>query len=118
MRNMNKQQGFSLIELVMVIILLGIIAVVISKMYATTLTAAQTEQNVTDALSQGRIGIERMARDMRVVRSAGDISVMTSGEFSFTDMGGNSIDYKLTGSSLMRNSQALADGVNTLTFSY
>jgi hypothetical protein len=36
----------------------------------------------------------------------------------FTDMNGNSITYSLSGTSLMRNTQPLADGIGSLTFAY
>ncbi len=115
---MLKQRGFTLIELVAVIILIGIIIAGTATIYTQTLLSMVREQNITDALWQGRIGMERMIKEIRATRSASDISTFTSGEYSFTDVNGNSIDYKLSGSSLTRNSVVLADGIATLSFSY
>lgn len=115
---MNKQYGFTLIELVMVIVISSIIAVMASK---GLLVAAQAYLGSRDAINanwQGEIALERMARDIRAVRSSSDISTASSSQFTFTDITGTSITFNLSGSSLMRNSQILADGVNSVTFSY
>lgn len=114
----KKQQGFTLIELVMVIVLLTIIAAISSKIISQGLSAYLTGKNAIDAIWQGEFAMERMARNIAQVRSANDIAVQSSSEFSFTDINGNSIDYKLSGSSLLYNTQILADGINSLSFGY
>jgi prepilin-type N-terminal cleavage/methylation domain-containing protein len=115
---LHKQQGFTLIEFVMVILLISIIAIVGSQMLAQGLKSSLTLQDITNASWQGQLAIERMMREIRYVRSAVDILIRTNGQFSFVDMNGNTIDYKLIGTNLMRNAQILASGVNTLTFTY
>jgi len=113
-----KQQGFTLIEAIIVIVILGVIGTIATTMLGQGLSAYLTAQNVTDADWQGQIALERMERDLRAVRSLNDISTATSSQFIFTDINGNSITYQLTGTSLMRNSQILADGIQSLSFSY
>ena len=115
---MLKQRGFTLIELVIVIAIIAIISVVTTKMLVQGLTGMLTAQNVVDANWQGQLAIERMSRDIRMIRSSGDITTNTSNDLAFTDINGNSVEYKLTGTDLMRNTQILANGVNTLTFIY
>jgi len=118
MTHTTKQSGFTLIEVIMVMVILGVIAAMSSKMIAAGFNAALTSQNLNNANWQGRLAIERMVRDIRVVRSANDIVTRTASDFMFTDISGNSIEYKLSGGNLLRNTQILADGVNSLTFSY
>ncbi len=118
MNIIRKQAGFTLIELLMSIVLISIIMVVVSRLYVQGVTSMLTSQNVTDATSQGRLAIERMVREIRGTRSAADISVMTASEYSFTDINGNSISYSLSGSSLMRNTEILANGISSLAFGY
>ncbi len=115
---MKIQKGFTLIELIIVIVLLGILAAVSGKMLMQGLSALIAGQNAVQANWAGTIAMERMSRDIHQVRSAADISTASSSQFTFTDMNGNSISYTLSGSSVMRNSQALADGISALTFSY
>ncbi len=114
----RQQQGFTLIEFVIVIILLGVIAIGINTIYTQSLLGMLAGQNTSDALWQGRLGMERMIKEIRATRSAGDISTFTSGEYSFTDISGNSIDYKLSGGGLVRNAVPLADGISSLAFTY
>jgi len=115
---MKQEQGFSFIELIMVIILLSILAVVAGRILTAGLNSYLTVQNTTDADSQGRIALARMAIDLRNIRSTADITTASANQIVFTDINGNSITYQLSGTTLMRNAQILADGIQTLTFSY
>ena len=117
----NKtQRGFTLIELVLVIMILGIIAAISSKTLSQGFSAYLAGRYVIEADGQARLALERMAREIHVIRSPTDISTATAspGQLTFNDINGNNITYNLSGSSLMRNSQILADGINSLTFSF
>jgi len=118
MHILSKQKGFTLIEIVVVIVLLGIIAAVTSSVLVTGLSGFLTTQNISEANWSGQLGMERMIRDIRDVRSASDISIFTSRELRFTDMNSNNIYYKLSGTNLTRNGQILSSGINKVTFNY
>jgi prepilin-type N-terminal cleavage/methylation domain-containing protein len=114
----DRQAGFTLIELIAVLVILGIIAAMASQMLAEGLSSYMMGKKVIDANWQGQVGIERMIRDLRMVRSANDISINTGSEFAFVDMTGTTIDYKLSGTNLLRNTQVLANGITSLAFTY
>jgi type II secretory pathway component PulJ len=116
--NMKKITGLTLIELIATIVLLSIVAIISSRILATGLTAYLTSENILDASAQARLGVERMVRDIRAVRSSTDISTASASQFTFTDSNGNSISYLRSGTTLTRNGQVLADGVSALTFTY
>jgi prepilin-type N-terminal cleavage/methylation domain-containing protein len=118
MKKLSSQIGFTLIESVMVIILLGIIGSVISSIYIQGLSARMTAQNVSDSVWQGQVALERMIRDIRLVRSANDITTMTATNFVFTNMSGQSINYAISGTTLTLNGNILADGIKSLAFAY
>ena len=113
-----KPKGFTLIEMVVVIVILSIIAGLGSKVIGASFNAYLTNQNVTTANTQARLALERMTRDIHAISSAANITTATASQLSFTDANGNAVSYQLTGSQLMRNGWVLADGVNTLSFSY
>lgn len=113
-----KIDGFTLIELVIVIIITGILAASITSLISQGSIAYLTAQNITDADWQARLAIERMVRDIRAIRSSADISTASATQLTFTDFGGTSISYTLSGTSLLRNSQILADGISALSFTY
>jgi len=114
----KKTRGFTLIEMVLVIILLGIIGAIASKITMQGLNGYLNSEYITNANWQGRIALARITRDLHSIRSSNDITTATSSQLSFTTSSGTAITYQLTGSSLMRGSQIMADGVQSLTFNY
>lgn len=115
---MYKQNGFTLIELVITIILMSIVSVISMQMLSQGLTAYLTAQNVVTADQQARLALERMVRDLRSIGSSNAITTATSAQFTFTDLSGTSFNYALSGTNLMVNNQILANGITSLTLSY
>lgn len=123
----NDSKGFTLIELVMVITLLGIIGGIIAlPLYIGTKGwfEATTREGITES---GRIAIERMMREIRntsrTAANAPCISTATATTFSFSDASGNlttcdSITFDLFGTNIRRNGVNLTDNVQSLTFTY
>lgn len=118
MMKAKGQIGFTLIEITLVIMLLGLISVAVMRFYSSSLIATQTMQNTGDALSQARLALERMVIDIRAIRSTSDITTKTATNLVFTDINNNTFNYNLSGTNLLCNSQVLASGVNSLTFAY
>lgn len=133
---MKNTKGFTLIEMIMVITLLGIIAAIIAiPLYqgARGWFAATTREGITQS---GRIGIERMEREMRnTARTAANapcISTAGGSQVVFSYLGGDlttcdSIEFSLSGSIIQRITRVggvvtetadLADNVSNLTFIY
>src|SRR3990170_2805705 len=114
------QHGFTLVEVILVIVLLSIVAVLGSRMLGTGFSAFFTGRDITDANWQGRYAMERIGRDLRVARSAtaADLTMLPATAITLTDLGGNVITYALNGTILERNGIPLADGVSVLGFSY
>ena len=127
----NDSKGFTLIEMVMVITLLGIIGGIIAlPLYQGTKGwfEATTREGITES---GRIAIERMMREIRnTARKANNtpcISTATATSFSFSDVSAdivncNSITFSRTGAvapyAIQRNGVDLANDVNSLAFTY
>lgn len=123
----NDSKGFTLIEMVMVITLLGIIGGIIAiPLYIGTKgwLEATTREGITES---GRIAIERMMREIRnTSRTAANnpcISTATATAFSFSDAGGdlaacNTTTFSLSGTNLLRGADILANDVNSLAFTY
>jgi prepilin-type N-terminal cleavage/methylation domain-containing protein len=120
---MQTQNGFTLIEFIIVIMLVSIIASVSSTLLSQGFTGYSNNKNINNADWQARTAIERMQRDLRAIRSPIAIVTATATQLVFVNYQGNTISYFLDNNSLMRQTnnnpmQVLADGVQSLTFNY
>ncbi|MEW6684081.1 MAG: prepilin-type N-terminal cleavage/methylation domain-containing protein [Nitrospirota bacterium] len=115
------ERGFTLIELIMTIVLVGIIGGIIGALLLGGTQAFVAEDTKASLTTQGRLAVERMVRDIRLVRSrtAGDIPTMTAATLNFIDTSGNAIAYTSGGGSITRNGVVLAAAPTAnLAFSY
>jgi len=113
-----QKKGFTLIEMVIVIVILSVVAVLASRVLGAGFSSYLDNQNIVNANEQGRLALEKMIRDIHAINSPSSISSATATSLSFTDVNGNAITYALSGTQLQRNGVTLADGVNSLTFGY
>jgi prepilin-type N-terminal cleavage/methylation domain-containing protein len=119
MRRINKNRGFTLIELVIVIILIAFLSVFGSKIIAAIFNNLYTGENIVNADWQARVGLEQMVRDFRTIQSGSNISnTSTASQFVFTDSTGTTNTYSLKGSQVLFNTQVLVDGAQSLVFTY
>ena len=118
--SITKSRGFSLVEMVLVIVITGIIGSIGALIMQRGFASYFTGKDIANADWQGRLALERMARELREIRSAtaGDISTMTATQITFNDSAGNNISYTIAGTQLTRNGVVLADSINNLTVSY
>ena len=119
-------RGFSILELVMVLVVFGIISAVAAPLLANGFRAYFTGRDISETDSQARAAIERMTRELRGIRGPGDLAAASASDISFVDTSGTSIRYCLgaaggcpgAAGDLMRNGQPLAGGISGLTFSF
>lgn len=134
---MKNNKGFTLIEMIMVIILIGIVAAVIAIPLSQGVKGWFQATSREGISQSGRIGIERMAREIRnTARRANNtpcIAEATSTSFEFSDASGdlttcnvlsstNFIRFSRIGASapytIQRNGVVLADNIQNLTITY
>ncbi|HUW22949.1 MAG TPA: type II secretion system protein [bacterium] len=111
---MEKQKGFTLIELMIVVALLGILGYGIMKFFTNTYrTWWQTSQQI-DAQQKARVAMDEMTRFIRQARPVTEIVVGNWGSeepntmIIFTHIDGRQICYSQVGDSLRRE---VDDGV-------
>jgi prepilin-type N-terminal cleavage/methylation domain-containing protein len=110
--------GFSLVELIVVIVLTGILAALGAQMLGKTVESFAFSRDVTKGDWQARVALERLTRDLRMVRAPANLTIVPATAITFSDTDGNNVNYSLSSSSLMRNTQPLADGISGLAFTY
>jgi prepilin-type N-terminal cleavage/methylation domain-containing protein len=125
-------RGFTLIEMVAVIIMTGIIFSFGSAMLGNVFSSYSLKRDVTDIDWQAKVALERMARELRAVRlaAAADLDIASATQIRFVDTDGNGVCFYRSGNRVMRsadgpatacgttNAQPLADNVTALTFTY
>ncbi|MDP3143159.1 MAG: type II secretion system protein [Thermodesulfovibrionales bacterium] len=105
----TAKKGFTLIELVMTMVLIGIIAYIVAIALSTGIKAYFTTDFRKEALDQSRIAMERITREIRNVRSLGtsvdadgfidaEIGTANATQFCFNDVSGNTISFRYDGS--------------------
>jgi prepilin-type N-terminal cleavage/methylation domain-containing protein len=114
----KNEAGFSIIEIVIVILIIGILAAISSRVLLEGSTTYYKAQDVMVGYWQGKIAMQRFARDMGKVRSKNNISTATATNLVFTDVEGNNVNYQLSGSSLTINGKTLADGIDLANSSF
>ena len=127
---MHREKGFTLIELVITMVLIGIIAYIVAIALSTGIKAYFTTDFRKEALDQSRIAMERMTREIRNVRSSADVDVgSNASQFCFTDINGTRISFRYDGASNILRGEGgagcpgaventLATNITSLLFEY
>lgn len=118
----QKSDGFTLVEIVITIVLIGILSGVAAMIILQGVKAYSDEQSRSDVHYQARLAVERIAREARLIRSCADINGRPvnnpSSALSFTDISGNAVTFSIAGGNLSRGGDILAMGVNAQPFSF
>jgi prepilin-type N-terminal cleavage/methylation domain-containing protein len=126
--------GFTLIEMVAVIVVAGIIFSFGSVLLGNVFSGYSLKRDAADADWQAKVALERMARELRAVRSAtaADLDIASATQIRFVDTDGNGVCFyrNAAANRIMRsadgpatacgttNPQVLADSVAVLAFTY
>ena len=129
----SNSRGFTLIEAIITIVIVGIISSIAALIILEGMKASSKEQNLSEAHYQARLAMERMAREIRLIRSqtAGDIPTMAATDLIFCDVTGKAVEFQLSGTALNRRESATcspfawggwnalsSSGTNPMTFTY
>jgi prepilin-type N-terminal cleavage/methylation domain-containing protein len=119
---MRKQKGFTLIEIIIVIIVVGIIIAGSSNLLSQGFRSYMATKSVIDTNWQNTVALETMTRDLRAIRSSSDITAANSTSITFNATTGNTVTYTINGASLGRTEQSsyqpVADNFSNLTLQY
>jgi len=128
MAKRRSSLGFSLVELIVVIVLMSLMAAVSANLISDTMTASYTATNNAASGSVARYAAERITREVRELAygSSGgySISTWTSTSFAFTKQDGTVVTITSSGGTLTLRytsigaAQTLATGVTSFAFAY
>jgi len=119
-RFFKHSRGFTLIELIVVMIAMGVLTVSVTPFIRTQIKAYINARNGKDFLQAARIGMSRMMAEMRLIQSPGDIDYGYSDEIQFDISYGNNITYSYSSNAqqLSRENEKLVIGVKSFLIEY
>ncbi|MDO9464609.1 MAG: prepilin-type N-terminal cleavage/methylation domain-containing protein [bacterium] len=112
------KKGFTIIELIMVIVITGIIAGITAMLLLQVMNVYSFVTVREVILSDGELAMGRMSREIRQIEDVYSIYKADSEEIEFEDAYYNLINFRRSGGSLLRNSDELATDLTSLTFQY
>ena len=118
MRERGRQSGFTLVEMVLSITLLGIVGVLVGSLFVESIKTFSLISDRRGSLEDARIVSEKMKREIELIRDTTDIATFTNSKLKFSLPSEGNITYTLIGTNLKRNSDVLADNVASLGFNY
>jgi prepilin-type N-terminal cleavage/methylation domain-containing protein len=121
-----RSGGFTLIEVVITLIIIGALATIGATLMSRGFLSYFVGREIARDDAQGRLALERMARELRTVRGTADLNIGVANQITITDFDQNVIVYRRNaGTSQLERSQdngatfqPLADNVSILTISY
>ena len=108
--NSKLEGGFTLIEMVVVIVILSIVSTITIYFLINSLKAYTMTVNQKTLLDEGKLALERMCRDIRDARSitspasggSGSLITFIRNNATVQDVAAESITFQLTGSTLQK----------------
>jgi len=118
----NSKKSFTLVELLMSLVLLGIISWIgIAAMFSGVDTWGFFSQR-KEILADARMAIDRMSREMRMIKDNTSVTAAGSSAFRFIDVNNKDITFTLSSGTISRTengtTNGLLDNVTGLTFTY
>ena len=115
---MKLPKGLTLIEMIITIVVTGILLGVLMFSIKGIMDLWNFWSFRSESVSQGRIAVMRMVREIRQVRNESTIFIADNSRLQFNDTNNQTIDYLWNGSNLTRNGNVLATGISNLNFTY
>ena len=115
-------KGVTLVELVVVMVIVGVLAAAVLPILTGGFRNYFAGRDIMSTDTQVRPAIERIARELRQIRSATatDLNIGTASQITFNDFNSATVVYSFSAASgtINRNGQPLTDRVGSLSFLY
>ncbi len=119
---MKGKEGYTLIEILLVLVIIGILAGILIEPFRQGVQSYVGIETRADLTSQAREDTVRIVRELRNIRTEADntpeISTANATSITFTDVMDNGVSFSLSGSTVLRKTDILADKVSSLQFRY
>lgn len=113
-----RQKGVTLVELIIVIVVTGVVLASLGAILAQGFKSYSAGKNIINTDWQARYVLERLTRELRMINSNADITNPLATSLTIVNSDGDTVQFQLVGTQLLRNGQVLANNIQSLTFSY
>ncbi len=124
-RRPRRDAGFTLAELLLVIVVVAIAAITFSSMFLEAVKSYEFIDAEKGMLQEARYAEERIARELKRIRDNTSVTVATPTTFNFVDRANATVGFSwsgVSGADLLYTkdgtSRTLATGVDSLAFGY
>ncbi len=114
----SGDRGFSMVELVVTVAVSAIVAGMMARLLSAGVDTYKYVTHRKDALYDGRIAVQRMAREIRQIASSDSILFAEQDSLRFYKQGGESISLALNGTTIDLNGQPLIESIRNFQFQY
>ncbi|MFH1414389.1 MAG: prepilin-type N-terminal cleavage/methylation domain-containing protein [Candidatus Omnitrophota bacterium] len=119
---MKQRKAFSLIEMIMVMVILGIIAGIGAPLIAETGRGWLLHVQRKEMSESARIAIDRMTREIRRIKDTTSVITASNTAFQFVNIDDENITFDSSGTTLRRTidgtTNELADNLDSISFTY
>jgi prepilin-type N-terminal cleavage/methylation domain-containing protein len=117
-RSNRKQCGYSILELILVIVLIGIIAGILARMFLWGMDIFNFVSDRKDVVQTSRIGMKILSKDLRSLQSTDDIVSASSSELEFYNPDDEEIVFSYSSGTVSRNSNSMIEDLSSFLFTY
>ncbi len=115
------KRGFTMIEAVVVLVLVAVVMLGLAGVITTVMRSYVLIAGRDAAMGKARSAMNRMLTEIRLTRKPQNITTYATSEIEFINLNNQTINFKQSGSDLLRNSATLETGLMTpigLRFTY
>jgi prepilin-type N-terminal cleavage/methylation domain-containing protein len=104
----SDSKGFTLIEIVLTIVIVSVIAGIGALIILQGVKSYSTEETNSDLQYQARLAVDRITREVRLIRDATTDSIltMTAADLGFCDVTGKAVEFQVSGTTIRRRESA------------
>ncbi len=114
----GNESGFTLVELVIVIVVTGIISVVFARLTSSSVDMYEFIRKRKSAIHNSRLALQRISRELRQIADTNSIQYADTDSLAFYQKNGKLLTLAWGDHTIRLNGQPLARGIETFSFEY
>lgn len=114
----SNRRGFTLVEIIMVIVIVSIISVVLANYLFSLTRGWHFLSGQRRMVIEADAALTSMTKDIRRIQAGSSISTFTPTQITFVDIDSVPITYNQSGASLLRSGAVVLNNLQTLAISY